>query len=157
DPHYARYALDPSYAKFVDKYSRGGGHTVARLGPGFAYTRPKLAAGGNVTGTGNDVLPEYDETPRNGPDNDPGSGYQTARGSNDYSWGKVSPRFQNNGAEIEPHGHGETTRRNGQGEDYLSQGSGAPKIHAEHSGSGLVLNIHLSDVGPHAITLGDNG
>src|SRR5262245_55666735 len=57
--------------------------------------------------------------PPNGHSNDSGSTYQSARGSNDYSCGKVSPRFQNNGAEIEPHGHGETTRRNGQGEDYL--------------------------------------
>ena len=26
------------------------------------------------------------------------------------------------------------------------------KIHAPHSGEGLVMNIHLSDVGPHAIS-----
>jgi hypothetical protein len=31
------------------------------------------------------------------------------------------------------------------------------RIHAPHSGQGLVMNIHLSDVGPHAISLGHSG
>ena len=35
--------------------------------------------------------------------------------------------------------------------------SNSPKIHVEHPGGGLVMNIHLSDVGPHAITLGHSG
>jgi len=73
-----------------------------------------------VTGTGNDVLPEYTKQPPNDPSsNDPGSTYEGARGSGDYSWGKVSPRFQSQGAEITPHGHGDVTRRKGTGEDYL--------------------------------------
>jgi hypothetical protein len=32
----------------------------------------------------------------------------------------------------------------------LAPGSGAPKIHVQHPGGGLVMSIHLSDVGPHA-------
>ena len=39
----------------------------------------------------------------------------------------------------------------------LARGSGAPKIHVEHPGGGLVMSIHLSDVGPHAISLGHSG
>src|SRR5262249_26789532 len=160
------------------------------LGKAFAYKRPQLADGGNVTG--NDVLPRYaKQPPNNAASNDPGSAYQSARGSGDYSWGKVSPRFNNFGAEIEPHGRGEVKRRGGtMNDDYLTpaqrrayesherfrrggatkapawtdrpqhikqrlaQGSGAPRIHAQHSGEGLVLNIHLSDVGPDALSLG---
>src|SRR5262249_33344878 len=30
-------------------------------------------------------------------------------------------------------------------------GSGAPRIHVPHSGQGLVMTIHLNDVGEHAI------
>jgi len=172
NPHYARYALNPSYAKFVDKYSRGGGseNAVGTLGRAFAYRRPQfddggvahMAAGGNPLAldnpmqyanpvtklgplefndiaakgygdapdpslimmqnalkraqggnvTGNDVLPEYSEAPHNGPDNDVDSGHVAARGgSAAYHWGKVSPRFSNFGAEIEPHGRGDTTPR----------------------------------------------
>ena len=39
----------------------------------------------------------------------------------------------------------------------LARGSGAPKIHVEHPGGGLVMSIHLSDVGPHAISLSHSG
>src|SRR5262249_1050507 len=122
--------------------------------------------------------------------NDSGSTYQSARGSNDYSWGKKTSR-NNHAAQIEPTGHSETTRRSGMTDDYLTPAqrrayesqarfakggkitpawtdrpyhvkqrmahSNSPRIHAEHSGEGLVLNIHLSDVGPHAITLGHSG
>jgi len=35
--------------------------------------------------------------------------------------------------------------------------SNSPKIHVEHPGGGLVMSIHLSDVGPHAISLGNSG
>jgi len=38
----------------------------------------------------------------------------------------------------------------------LARGSG-PRIHVDHPGGGLVMSIHLSDVGPHAITLGHSG
>jgi hypothetical protein len=154
----------------------------------------KRAQGGNVV-TGEDtVARRYTKQPKNNAANDAGSTYQAARGSNDYSWGKVSPRFQNNGAELEPQGHGETKRRSGTTEDYLPPaqrrayeaherfrrggaakvtpawqdlpahvtqrlkvGSGAPRIHVEHSGEGLVLNLHLSPVGDHALNLSHTG
>ena len=35
----------------------------------------------------------------------------------------------------------------------LARGSGAPRIHVEHPGGGLVMSIHFSGVGPHAISL----
>jgi hypothetical protein len=112
-------------------YARGGGAALGTLGKAFAYKKPQLANGGNIDPatfaqggnvvTGNDVLPRYDRKPQNGASNDIGSGYQSARGSNDYSWGKVSPRFQNNGAELHPQGRGEVKRRAGTlNDDYLS-------------------------------------
>ena len=39
----------------------------------------------------------------------------------------------------------------------LARGSGSPRIHVEHPGGGLVMNIHLGDVGPHAISFGHSG
>jgi hypothetical protein len=48
NPHYVRYALDPSYAKFVNKCARGGGAAAGTLGRAFAYTRPKFDDGGGV-------------------------------------------------------------------------------------------------------------
>src|SRR5262245_3628741 len=103
DPHYARYTLDPSYARFVDKYSRGGGfeNGLGTLGKSFAYRRPQFddggcvepfAQGGNVTaGHQSESYDPYDGdgVPENDPNNDPGSGYQAARGGGDYSWGPV--------------------------------------------------------------------
>ena len=39
----------------------------------------------------------------------------------------------------------------------LRVGSGAPRIHVEHPGGGLVLNVHLGPVGETAISLEDSG
>src|SRR5262249_28750148 len=113
--------------------------------------------------------------------NDSGSTYQSARGSNDYSWGKKTSR-NNHAAQIDPTGHSETTRRSGMTDDYLTPAqrrayesqarfakggkitpawtdrpyhvkqrmahSNSPRIHAEHSGEGLVLNIRSVRCGP---------
>ena len=122
----------------------------------------------------------YKKPPHNNASNDYHQGYQVARGSGEYSWGKVSPRFSNQSAEIEPHGHNEVTprkRAHGGGcscwrcGGRFAKGGAAItpawkdrptpmaqrtqkglKIHAPHSGEGLVMNIHLSPVGAHAIS-----
>ena len=180
--------LKPYTGAYHPSVYKRGGAALGTLGKPLAYKKPQLAAGGNVTG--NDVLPRYTKQPPNNASNDSGSTYQSARGSNDYSWGKKTSR-NNHAAQIEPTGHSETTRRSGMTDDYLTPAqrrayesqarfakggkitpawtdrpyhvkqrmahSNSPRIHAEHSGEGLVLNIHLSDVGPHAITLGHSG
>jgi len=166
----------------------------------------KRAQGGNVVATKqSERFNPYKRPPHNNAGNDYHQGYQVARGSGDYSSGKMSPRFSNQSAEIQPHGHnGATPRRRarggkatedyaggGQAEDYLSpaqrrayesqsrfaKGGAAKmtpawkdcpypvtqrtpkglKIHAPHSGEGLVMNIHLSDVGPNALSLRHSG
>jgi len=91
------------------KYSRGGGseNATGTLGKSFAYKRPKLAQGGNVTETQN----PYKEPPENNANNDQHSNYTNARGGASYTWGKVSPRFQNDGAEITPMAHNQVTGR----------------------------------------------
>jgi hypothetical protein len=100
-------------------YARGGGAALGTLGKAFAYKRPQLAQGGNVPG--NNVLPRYTKQPVNNASNDPSGGFQSARGGGDYSWGKVSPRFHDNGAELHPTGHNEVKRRRGtMNDDYLS-------------------------------------
>jgi hypothetical protein len=123
DPHYARYALDPAYAKFVDKYARGGGseNAVGTLGRAFAYRRPKLddggsveewARGGNITaGNQSEAYNPYDDVPENNPENDHHAGHTVARGGGDCSWGPVPSDWDNNGAEIMPTGHNETKSR----------------------------------------------
>jgi len=149
------------------------------------------AQGGNVVATKqSERFNPYKRPPHNNAGNDYHQGYQVARGSGDYSWGKMSPRFSNQSAEIQPHGHNEVTPRRrarggkanedyacgGQAEDYLSpaqrrayeshsrfaKGGAAKmtpawkdrpypvaqrtqkglKIHAPHSGEGLVMNMH---------------
>jgi hypothetical protein len=74
-------------------------------------SQEKFTRGGNVV-PGRDGVPRrYSRKPTNNASNDRHSGYQSARGGGDYSWGKTSPRFQNFGAEITPTGHNTTTRR----------------------------------------------
>jgi hypothetical protein len=152
------------------KYSRGGGsqNAVGTLGKAFAYKRPQLADGGGI-----DEPNPYSEPPRNDLSNDYHQGHTTGRDAVSYSWGKVSPHFKNDGAEVTPHGHNEVTpRRLAQGGKAqmtpawkdrpfaVSQNTKAGhglKIHAPHSGEGLVMNIHLGPVGPHAISLSHSG
>ena len=179
---YAKYARGGRMPN--EDYARGGGPAGGgyRLGNAFAYKRPAFSDGG-----GAEQHSPYKKPPHNDASNDYHQGYQAARGGGDYSFGKVSPRFQSDGAEIEPSGHDNVKRRNGITEDYLrpaqrrayerdnrfAKGGAAKmtpawkdrpypvaqrtsskglKIHAPHSGEGLVMNIHLSDVGPHAIS-----
>jgi hypothetical protein len=133
------------------------------------------AQGGNVTDN------PYDEPPGNNADNDAHQGHTAGRDGQSYTWGKVSPRFSNQGAEITPHHHNEVTprklahgggcscwrcggrfARGGQAQAQLTapwrerfnveHKSNGLKIHAPHSGEGLVMNIHLSPVGQHAIS-----
>jgi hypothetical protein len=120
----------------------------------------------------------YKRPPHNNAGNDYHQGRMAAKGGGSYSWGKMSPRFQNEGAEIQPHGHNEVTpRRRAHGGGcscwrcgrFAKGGQVTPawkdrpypvaqrtskglKINAPHSGEGLVMHIHLSDVGPHAIS-----
>jgi len=62
----------------------------------------KRAQGGNVmAGKMSERFDPYKRPPDNSAGNDDHQGYQVARGSGDYSWGKMSPRFQNEGAEIQ--------------------------------------------------------
>jgi hypothetical protein len=119
DPHYARYALDPSYAKFVDKYSRGGGseNGLGTLGRAFAYQRPKLAQGGSISETDNPY--DGEGVPEN---NAGGGGHVAARGGADYSWGPGD--WDNDGAEIMPTGHDNTKRRK------LARGGATERRHA---------------------------
>jgi hypothetical protein len=92
---------------------------------------------------------------------------------------KCRHAFQSQGAEITPHGHNETTPRKlahggscscwryggrfakggaavtqaWRDRAFAVQSAKGIKIHAPHSGEGLVMNIHLSPVGAHAISL----
>jgi hypothetical protein len=136
-------------------YARGGGAALGTLGKAFAYKRPQLAQGGNVPG--NNVLPRYAKQPVNNASNDPGSS-----GGQDEDYLRPAQRrayesherFRRGGAaKITP----AWTDRPYHVKQRLARGSGAPRIHVDHPGSGLVMSIHLSDVGPHAITLGDHG
>ena len=143
------------------KYSRGGGseNATGTLGKSFAYKRPKLAQGGNVVaGKMSEQNNPYKQPPRNGPNNDYHQGHTRGRDGMSYTWGKVSPRFQNDGAEITPQGHNEVTGRK------LARGGKAQMTHTQagnglhiHSGEGLILNIHLSNVGADAISLQHSG
>jgi hypothetical protein len=78
------------------------------------------AQGGNVAVGVQRVPMKYRKPPQNNANNDPHNGYQQARGSGDYSWGKVSPSFDSEGAEITPRGHNEVTRRKRSEESYLT-------------------------------------
>jgi hypothetical protein len=171
----------------ADKIQKHTDKIADEVAPGLPSPKQR-AKGGNVASGIESNARKYQKRPANSANNDPHSGYQAARGAGDYSFGPVTSRFSNEGAEITPHGHGEVKRRGGEGEDYLPSaqrrayerdsrfarggqakmtpvwkdrpfavsqntkvGNGL-KIHAPHSGSGLVMNIHLSDVGPHAIS-----
>src|SRR5690349_3580109 len=141
------------------KYSRGGGseNATRTLGKAFAYKRPHFAQGGNVaTGKMNEHNNPYKQPPRNDARNNHHSGHTTARGGASYTWGKVSPRFQNEGAEITPQGHNQVTGRKLARGGKAQAGNGL-RIHAPHSGSGLVLNIHLGPVGANALSLTHSG
>jgi hypothetical protein len=71
--------------------------------PGLSPSHPKRAQGGSVS--------DYDEPPHNNASNDYHQGSMAPKGGGSYTWGKVSPRFSSQGAEIEPHGHNQTTPR----------------------------------------------
>jgi hypothetical protein len=127
--------------------------------------------GGNGISPG--IMPDYNETPTNGPNNDPDSTYVQARGSNDYR--EVTRRKRARGGKTEDfrspaylraldrqarYAKGGATKITPAWQDRpphitqrLKVGSGSPRIHVPHEG-GLVLNIHLGRVGEHAISFG---
>jgi len=121
----------------------GSGHTAARGGGDYSWgkktSRNNYAAQINPTGHG--------ETKRRaGTVNDD---YLSPAQRRAY---ESHERFRRGGAaKVAP-----WTDRPPHIKQRLARGSGAPKIHVPHDG-GLVLSIHLSDVGPHAITLGHSG
>src|SRR5215471_19519094 len=111
-------SVDPDTADKIQKHTD---KIIAAASPDTPGLRQsKRAQGGNVVATkqGEQFNP-YKKPPHNNASNDYHQGYQEARGSGDYSFGKVSPRFQNDGAEIEPQGHDKVRRRSGTTEDYL--------------------------------------
>jgi hypothetical protein len=144
----------------------------------------KRAQGGNVAASVQRAPHKYRKPPHNNANNDRHQGHSAGRDAISYTWGKVSPRFQNQGAEITPHGHNEVTPRKrahgggcscwrcggrfAKGGAAITAWKDRPypvaqrtanglKINAPHSGEGLILDIHLSDVGPHALSLTHSG
>jgi hypothetical protein len=168
-------SVDSDTAEKLQKYTNKmidevQGSDTPGLPPGLPSL--KRARGGSIC--------EYDEPPHNNANNDQHQGHSSGRDAISYKWGKVSPRFQSQGAEITPHGHNEVTPRKRAhggscsccrcGGRFAKGGAAVTptwkdrppavaqrttqglKIHAPHSGEGLVMNIHLSPVGEHAIS-----
>src|SRR5262249_56246738 len=105
----------------IQKYTDKIGKKVAAADPDVDTPGlTKRAQGGNVVATKQSERHNpYKKPPHNNAGNDYHQGYQAARGSGDYSFGKVSPRFENDGAEIQATGHNKVKRRSGMTEDYL--------------------------------------
>ena len=125
--------------KAVEDYARGG-NVSQQLAD--RYLRQNI--GGSGIHPTKD-LPDYDEEPQNTASNDSHQAY-TAPHSGDQlplksSHGSRGTGFARGGSTVK--------QRNRIGKGM--------HIAAPHSGEGLVMNIHLSNVGPHALSLTHSG
>ena len=158
-------------------YKRGGGAAAGTLGKAFAYKRPQFDDGGSV---------DFDDPVFNQPQQQPrqpglqervfkfqankdqlyaGSPFNTAM--NTAALEQLSDRYKQESMylgdlskakiDVAQGMEGEEEKDAENLQQDLARGSGAPRIHVDHPGSGLVMNIHLGPVGVDAISLAHSG
>jgi hypothetical protein len=107
-------SVDPDTADKIQKYTDKITDKAAAADPDTPGLPPlkQRAQGGNVmAGKMRERRNPYEKPPHNNANNDHHQGHTMGRDGQSYSWGKVSPDFQNQGAEITPHGHNQVTPR----------------------------------------------